>query len=93
MCEVENEESDALVAWDFHQSEITCHASDSFRDYTGMPPANLPIPARRALPSKEATLFKELLTFYETRQLKKGLKTADLILKKFPEHGGRVARR
>ncbi|KAF8156996.1 NMDA receptor-regulated protein 1-domain-containing protein [Crassisporium funariophilum] len=39
------------------------------------------------LPSKEATLFKELLTLYETRQLKKGLKTADLILKKFPEHG------
>jgi peptide alpha-N-acetyltransferase len=25
---------------------------------------------------------------YETRQLKKGLKTADLILKKFPKHGG-----
>jgi hypothetical protein len=55
-----------------------------------MPPASLPIPAKRALPSKEATLFKELLTLYETRQLKKGLKTADLILKKFPEHGGRL---
>ncbi|KAF9482671.1 N-terminal acetyltransferase A, auxiliary subunit [Pholiota conissans] len=39
------------------------------------------------LPSKEATLFKELLTLYETRQIKKGLKTADQILKKFPEHG------
>ncbi|KAG6812172.1 hypothetical protein H0H92_004040 [Tricholoma furcatifolium] len=47
----------------------------------------LPIPAKRHLPSKEATLFKELLTLYETRQLKKGLKTADQILKKFPEHG------
>lgn len=58
-----------------------------------MPPASMPIPAKRALPSKEATLFKELLTFYETRQLKKGLKTADLILKKFPEHGGRFVRR
>jgi peptide alpha-N-acetyltransferase len=58
-----------------------------------MPPASLPIPAKRALPPKEATLFKELLTFYETRQLKKGLKTADLILKKIPEHGGRVVRR
>jgi len=58
-----------------------------------MPPASLPIPAKRALPSKEATLFKELLTFYETRQLKKGLKTADLILRKFPEHGGRVVPR
>ncbi|KAJ7755344.1 NMDA receptor-regulated protein 1-domain-containing protein [Mycena maculata] len=45
------------------------------------------IPAKRALPPKESTLFKELLTLYETRQLKKGLKTADQILKKFPEHG------
>lgn len=45
-------------------------------------------PAKRALPSKEASLFKELLTLYETRQLKKGQKTADQILKKFPEHGG-----
>ncbi|KAF9652586.1 N-terminal acetyltransferase A, auxiliary subunit [Thelephora ganbajun] len=52
-----------------------------------MPPPSLPIPAKRALPSKEATLFRELLTLYETRQLKKGLKTADLILKKYPEHG------
>ncbi|KAF8970163.1 NMDA receptor-regulated protein 1-domain-containing protein [Flammula alnicola] len=42
---------------------------------------------RTPLPSKEATLFKELLTLYETRQIKKGLKTADQILKKFPEHG------
>ena len=43
---------------------------------------------RNPLPSKEASLFKELLALYETRQLKKGLKTADLILKKFPDHGG-----
>ncbi|KAF9527491.1 NMDA receptor-regulated protein 1-domain-containing protein [Crepidotus variabilis] len=42
---------------------------------------------KKPLPSKEAGLFKELLTLYETRQLKKGLKTADQILKKFPEHG------
>lgn len=52
-----------------------------------MPPAPS-IPAKRALPSKEATLFRELLSQYETRQLKKGLKNADQILKKFPEHGG-----
>ncbi|KZT28069.1 N-terminal acetyltransferase A, auxiliary subunit [Neolentinus lepideus HHB14362 ss-1] len=45
------------------------------------------IPAKRQLPSKESTLFKELLTLYETKQLKKGLKAADQILKKFPEHG------
>lgn len=43
---------------------------------------------RTPLPSKEASLFKELLTLYETRQIKKGLKTADQILKKFPDHGG-----
>lgn len=48
----------------------------------------LGIPPKRALPLKEASLFKEVLTMYEARQLKKGLKTADQILKKFPEHGG-----
>ena len=48
------------------------------------------LPKRTPLPSKEASLFKELLTLYETRQLKKGLKTADQILKKFPDHGGKV---
>jgi peptide alpha-N-acetyltransferase len=46
------------------------------------------VPAKRALASKEASLFKELLTLYETRQLKKGQKIADQILKKYPEHGG-----
>ena len=46
------------------------------------------IPPKRALPSKEASLFKELLSLYETRQLKKGLKTAEQILRKFSEHGG-----
>ncbi|KAF8223436.1 N-terminal acetyltransferase A, auxiliary subunit [Tricholoma matsutake] len=48
---------------------------------------SLVTPAKRALPSKEASLFKELLTLYETKQLRKGQKTADQILKKFPEHG------
>ena len=51
-----------------------------------MPPAG--IPPKRALPSKESSLFKEVLNQYETKQHKKGLKTADQILKKFPEHGG-----
>ena len=89
MHEVENE--DALSnGGSGIRRVVTCHASDSFRE---MPPASMPIPAKRALPSKEATLFKELLTFYETRQLKKGLKTSDLILKKFPEHGGCFVRR
>ena len=43
---------------------------------------------KKELPSKEKTLFKELLNLYESRQLKKGVKTADQILKKFPENGG-----
>lgn len=43
---------------------------------------------KKALPSREAGQFKELLNLYESRQLKKALKTADAILKKFPEHGG-----
>ncbi|KAF9443854.1 N-terminal acetyltransferase A, auxiliary subunit [Macrolepiota fuliginosa MF-IS2] len=46
-----------------------------------------PVPAKRTLPSKEASLFKDLLSLYESRQLKKALKTADQILKKCPEHG------
>ncbi|TFK86666.1 N-terminal acetyltransferase A, auxiliary subunit [Polyporus arcularius HHB13444] len=50
-----------------------------------MPPAGTP--PSRALPSKESGLFKEVLHYYEDRQLKKGLKTADTILKKFPNHG------
>ena len=53
-----------------------------------MPPAHPALPPKRALPSKEASLFKELLALYETSQYKKAIKTADQILKKFPEHGG-----
>jgi hypothetical protein len=57
-----------------------------------IPPFNLSmskaLASKKTLPSKEAGLFRELLNFYETRQLKKGLKTADQILKKFPEQGG-----
>ncbi|KAL0958131.1 hypothetical protein HGRIS_000299 [Hohenbuehelia grisea] len=48
-------------------------------------------PSKRALPSKEAAIFKEILTQYEMRQLKKAIKNADLILKKFPEHGETLA--
>lgn len=50
---------------------------------TAMPPAN-----NRALPTKEAKLFREVLNHYESRALKAGLKAADQILKKFPDHGG-----
>ncbi|PPS12315.1 hypothetical protein GOBAR_AA08323 [Gossypium barbadense] len=41
-----------------------------------------------SLPPKEANLFKLIVKSYETKQYKKGLKAADAILKKFPEHGG-----
>jgi len=39
------------------------------------------------LPSKEATLFRHLVQFYETKQYKKGLKAAEQILRKHPAHG------
>ncbi|BBG99035.1 tetratricopeptide repeat-containing protein [Prunus dulcis] len=35
----------------------------------------------------EANLFKLIVKSYETKQYKKGLKAADAILKKFPDHG------
>lgn len=45
-------------------------------------------PKKVVLASKETTLFKEVLQCYEMKHLKKGIKAADAILKKFPEHGG-----
>jgi N-alpha-acetyltransferase 15/16, NatA auxiliary subunit len=45
----------------------------------------------RSLPQKEQSLFKSLVRLYETKQLKKAVKTADQILKKFPEHGETLA--
>lgn len=41
----------------------------------------------RRLPKKEADLFKTLVTCYENKLYKKGIKTADTILKKFPNNG------
>ncbi|KAF5726902.1 putative NMDA receptor-regulated protein [Tripterygium wilfordii] len=40
-----------------------------------------------SLPAKEAGLFKLIVKSYETKQYKKGLKAADAILKRFPDHG------
>ncbi|XP_027125429.1 N-terminal acetyltransferase A complex auxiliary subunit NAA15 [Coffea arabica] len=40
-----------------------------------------------SLPSREGNLFKLIVKSYETKQYKKGLKAADSILKKFPNHG------
>ncbi|XP_041015237.1 N-terminal acetyltransferase A complex auxiliary subunit NAA15-like [Juglans microcarpa x Juglans regia] len=44
-----------------------------------------------SLPPKEANLFKLIVKSYETKQYKKGLKAADSILKKFPDHGETLA--
>jgi len=41
----------------------------------------------RKLPKKEAELFNTLVACYERKEYKKGIKTADVILKKFPNHG------
>ncbi|KAI8800034.1 NMDA receptor-regulated protein 1-domain-containing protein [Cladochytrium replicatum] len=46
-----------------------------------------PVPTNRELPSKESAIFKSILKFYEHKQYRKGLKNAEQILKKFPEHG------
>ncbi|CAD6919611.1 unnamed protein product [Tilletia laevis] len=44
-----------------------------------------------ALPTKERVLFANLLQDYEKRKFRLGIKTADQILKKFPEHGETLA--
>lgn len=41
----------------------------------------------RPLPKKEADVFKNVIKFYEGKQYKKGLKNADAILKRYPDHG------
>ncbi|KAK4702781.1 N-alpha-acetyltransferase 15/16, NatA auxiliary subunit, partial [Phenoliferia sp. Uapishka_3] len=53
----------------------------------------VPKPAgeNRALPSKEQALFRQVLQQYETKQWKKGLKTAESILKTRPDHGETLA--
>lgn len=43
------------------------------------------------LAPKEASHFRTVIRSYEDKQYKRGLKTADLILKKFPRHGDTMA--
>ena len=50
-------------------------------------------PGPVALPHKEQSLFKQILRQYEHKQYKKGLKNADSILKKYPDHGETLAMR
>ncbi|KAK9476379.1 NMDA receptor-regulated protein 1-domain-containing protein [Lipomyces japonicus] len=49
------------------------------------------VPKQRYLPPKDAANFRLVLKLYEQRQYKKALKTTDLILKRFPEHGETLA--
>ncbi|KAJ0387008.1 hypothetical protein COL922a_003159 [Colletotrichum nupharicola] len=43
------------------------------------------------LSAKEASLFRSVIRAYEDKQYKRGLKSADLILKKVPKHGDTMA--
>ncbi|KAK9461177.1 NMDA receptor-regulated protein 1-domain-containing protein [Lipomyces oligophaga] len=49
------------------------------------------IPKQRYLAPKEATAFRQVLKLYESHQYRKALKVADLILKKYPDHGETLA--
>mmetsp|Transcript_21228 Transcript_21228/g.50279 ORF Transcript_21228/g.50279 Transcript_21228/m.50279 type:complete len:845 (-) Transcript_21228:22-2556(-) len=48
-------------------------------------------PNGQTLPQKEAAVFKTIVKMYEGKQYKKGLKAAESILKKFPDHGETLA--
>lgn len=52
----------------------------------GSPPGS-----KKTLPPKEQSLFKSVVRFYEMKQLKKALKSADTILKKYQDHGETLA--
>mmetsp|Transcript_72056 Transcript_72056/g.166940 ORF Transcript_72056/g.166940 Transcript_72056/m.166940 type:complete len:934 (-) Transcript_72056:402-3203(-) len=41
----------------------------------------------QVLPAKDQAVFRSIVKFYETKQYKKGVKAADSILKKHPDHG------
>lgn len=44
-----------------------------------------------ALPKKEQELFRTVVNCYETKKYKKGMKNAEIILKKYPNHGETLA--
>jgi N-alpha-acetyltransferase 15/16, NatA auxiliary subunit len=53
--------------------------------------ANPQAGAGRPLPKKEADIFKNVVKQYEMKQYKKAIKQADIILKRFPNHGETLA--
>lgn len=59
-------------------------------DHTTFHDKNIPPSmSSQTLAQKERKLFSELLQAYEQKQLSKGRKIADQILKKYPQHGGK----
>lgn len=44
--------------------------------------------ASQELPPKAAQLFKDLVKYHDEKEIKKGLKTAEQILRMHPTHGG-----
>lgn len=48
-------------------------------------------PAANVLPKKDQELFRTVVSCYETKQYRKGLKNAETILKKHPNHGETLA--
>ncbi|KAK4697834.1 N-alpha-acetyltransferase 15/16, NatA auxiliary subunit, partial [Lecanoromycetidae sp. Uapishka_2] len=48
-------------------------------------------PQPQPLGSKERSLFSQVVKNYENKQYKKGIKAADQILRKFPDHGDTIA--
>jgi tetratricopeptide (TPR) repeat protein len=65
-----------------HSSTTTASQSNANNPQNG---------AGRPLPKKEADIFKNLVKQYEMKQYKKAMKHADMILRKFPNHGETLA--
>ncbi|PHH80846.1 hypothetical protein CDD80_6405 [Ophiocordyceps camponoti-rufipedis] len=63
--------------------------SPDIRSASQSPPSLPTMP--QALGPKEAANFRAVIRSYEDKQYKRGLKTADLILKKHPKHGDTMA--
>ena len=52
---------------------------------------SLVIPENRVLPKKDKEIFNDIIKQYELKLYKKGIKSADLLLKKYPNHGETLA--
>ena len=57
----------------------------------GVAATAVPMSPTQPLSSKEASLFRQVIRCYEDKQYKRGLKNADIILKKHPKHGETMA--